>query len=293
MRLLWTILLALASSAALAASPQDDYIAARDKAIAAIEQLQKSHANQEAVDAADTKALADLRNRLATIVAPFAVAGFPDAGEMNLQTLNPDPGEQGFGMLDGLRHAQSEGRASIVATTRGLVERWLKSKAKALPSNLDQALKLDDFYTSAMSSDATFSGTLDFPLKMPDGADIAIARLGVWAQDIGPWREYELVVTIAKGDSVLIADVPATSSVSKIATCEAIWTSAAATAEKLNKVHVASNIQNKQASEAAEAAENKGDRDYRKCMGEHLPHESVFSALLKQAQDLADLLVAK
>src|SRR5438128_2149158 len=88
MRLVWTVMFALASSAAFAASPEDDYIAARDKAIAAIAALNSANAPVETLDAADAKARTDLEARLSAILGPLAVKDFPATGTINLESLS-------------------------------------------------------------------------------------------------------------------------------------------------------------------------------------------------------------
>jgi hypothetical protein len=295
MRLVWTIMFALAGSVAFAASPEDDYIAARDKAIAAIAALNSANAPVETLDAADAKARADLEGRLSSLLGPLAVADFPATGTINLESLSDV--DIGYGMLDGLRYARSDDGPSLVATTRGLLGRWLQSRATEtdaslkLPTGIDEALKLDAFYTQAINSDAAFMGTLDFPLKKPEGADIAIARLGGWTQDVGPIHEQQVIVTLVKGNSVMIASAPAAQPVPKIAACEAIWTSADAAAQKL--AAQATGQKDEKAYDAANAAWEKGDGDYRTCMGERLPGDPVFPALLGQAQELADHMAGK
>jgi len=294
MRLVWTVMFALASSAAFAASPEDDYIATRDKAIAAIAAMESTNTSVETLDAANEKARADLEKRLTALLGPFAVKDFPAAGTLNIESLSSS--DVGFGMLDGLRHATEDG-PSIVASTRGLVERWLKSRAAEteadlkLPTSFDAALKLDAFYTQAIGSDAAFTGTLDFALKKPDGADMAIARLGGWAQDVGPNYNQEVIVTVVKGNSVLIAEAPATPPLPKIAACDAVWTAADAAAQKLAKQ--ATDDSDENTSDAANAAWTKGDGDFRACMGKTLPDNPVFPALLAQAQALADHMAGK
>ncbi|PZV39592.1 hypothetical protein [Mesorhizobium kowhaii] len=297
MRLVWTIIFALATGAAFAASPEDDYIAARDKAISAIATMESANEPVETRDAAGTKALADLEKRLSAILGPLAVAGFPATGTINIESLSDS--DIGFGMLDGLRYAKSDDRPSLVATTRGLLERWLQSRAAEmdasfrLPAGIDAALKLDAFYTQAINSDAAFTGTLDFPLKKPEGADIAFARLGGWAQDIGPNPDQQVIVTLVKGNSVMIASAPAAPPVPKIAACDALWASADAAAQKFQEAYQASDLKDQKAYDAGNAAWEKGDADYRACMGEHLPGEPVFPALLAQAQELADHMAGK
>ncbi|TGQ64114.1 hypothetical protein EN829_020825 [Mesorhizobium sp. M00.F.Ca.ET.186.01.1.1] len=296
MRLVWTIVFALASGAAFAASPEDDYIAARDKAIAAIAAMQSTNAAVEAQDAANEKARADLEKRLAALLGPFTVKGFPAAGTINIESLSAS--DIGFGMLDGLRHGTEDG-PSIVATTRGLLERWLQSKAAEtdadfkLPTGIDEALKLDGFYTQAIGSDAAFTQTLELSLKKPEGADIAVARLGGWAQDVGPNYDQQVVVTVVKGDGVMIAEAPATTPVPRIAACDAIWTAADAAAQKFQEAYQASDLKDEKSFDAANAAWEKGDSDYRACVGEHLPADPAFPALLSQAQSLADHMAGK
>lgn len=297
MRLVWTFLFALVSTAALAASPEDDYIAARDKAIAASAAQESANTAIETIDAQNEKALADLQQRLSGMIGPLTVKDFPSNGTINLESLNAS--DIGFGMLDGLRYANNDNGPSLVATTRGLAERWLKSKANEedeslrLPAGIDAALKLDAFYTQAIGSDAAFSGTLDFALKKPDGADMAFARLGGWTQDVGPIYEQEVIVTLVKGDRVMIAEAAAVPPVPKITACDAVWAAADAAAQKFQETYQASDPKDEKAFDAANAAWEKGDGDYRACMAQHLPDDAAFPALLAQAQALADNMAGK
>ncbi|RRH95961.1 hypothetical protein EH240_23425 [Mesorhizobium tamadayense] len=297
MRLVWMLVFALAGGTALAASPEDDYIAARDKAISEIAALESSNAQVETLDAANTKALADLEKRLSAILGPLSVKDFPATGTINLESLSAS--DIGFGMLDGLRYARSDEGPSIVATTRGLAGRWLQSRAEEedeslkLPAGLDEALKLDAFYTQAIGADAAFVKTLDFSLKTPEGADIAVARLGGWTQDVGPIYDQQVVVAVVKGDRVLIAEAPASPPVPKIAACEAVWTAADAAAQKFQETYQGSDLKDQQAYDSANAAWEKGDGDYRACMGERLPGDPAFPAVLAEAQQLADHMAGK
>ncbi|WP_245482451.1 MULTISPECIES: hypothetical protein [unclassified Mesorhizobium] len=287
----------LAGSAALAASPEDDYIAARDKAIADIAAQESANAPVESLDAQNVKAMADLEKRLSALLGPLAVEGFPATGTINLQSLSDS--DIGFGMLDGLRCTTSDDGPSLVATTRGLAERWLKSRADEtdenlkLPAGIDAALKLDAFYTQAIGADAAFVKTLDFALNKPEGADMAIARLGGWTQDVGPIYDQQVIVTLVKGDRVMIAEAPAAPAVPKIAACDALWTAAAAAAQKFQEAYQASELKDEKSYDAANAAWEKGDADYRACMGERLPGDAAFPALLAQAQALADHMAGK
>lgn len=287
----------LAGSAALAASPEDNYIAARDRAIADIAAQESANAPVETLDAQNVKAMADLEKRLSALLGPLAVEGFPATGTINLQSLSDS--DIGFGMLDGLRYTTSDDGPSLVATTRGLAERWLKSRADEtdenlkLPAGIDAALKLDAFYTQAIGADAAFVKTLDFALIKPEGADMAIARLGGWTQDVGPIYDQQVIVTLVKGDRVMIAEAPAAPAVPKIAACDGLWTAADAAAQKFQEAYQASELKDEKSYDAANAAWEKGDADYRACMGERLPGDAAFPALLAQAQALADHMAGK
>ncbi|MER8896844.1 hypothetical protein [Mesorhizobium sp. M0676] len=297
MRWVWTFLFALVSSVAFAASPEDDYVAARDKAMADIAALNSANAAIETIDAENEKALADLQHRLAGIVGPLAVKDFPPTGTINIESLSDS--DIGYGMLDGLRYTKDDDGPSLVATTRGLLERWLQSRTAEtdesfkLPVGIDEALKLDAFYTQAINSDAAFEGTLDFPLKKPEGADIAFARLGGWTQDVGPIYEQEVVITLVKGNSVRIIAAPAAPAVPKIAACDAVWAAADAAAQKFQEAYQASDLKDEKAFESSNAAWDKGDSDYRACMAQRLPADPAFPALLAQAQALADQMAGK
>lgn len=297
MRLVWTFLFALASSAALAASPEDDYIAARDKAIAAIAALESADTAIETIDVQNEKALADLQQRLFAIIGPLAVKDFPGSGTINLESLSA--ADAGFSMLDGLRYSKGDDGPSLVATTRGLLDRWLQARAAEtdesfkLPAGIDEALKHDGFYTQAVNSDVAFEGTLNLPVKTPEGADLAFARLGGWTQDVGPIYEQQVIVTLIKGNSVLIASASAAPAVPKIAACEAVWAAADAAAQKFQADYQASDLKDETVFDAANASWDKGDSDYRACMGERLPSDPAFPALLAQAQQLADHMAGK
>ncbi|TPN76027.1 hypothetical protein FJ988_28935 [Mesorhizobium sp. CU3] len=297
MRLVLTLLLTLSAGAAYAASPEDDYVATRDKAIADITAQESANTAIETIDAQNEKALADLQQRLSAILGPLSVKGFPTTGTNNIESLNSS--DIGYGMLDGLRYAQSEDGPSIVASTRGLTERWLKSKSDEteadfkLPAAIGDALKLDNFYTQAIGSDAAFSGTLDFQVTKPAGADVAVARLGGWTQDVGPIYDQHVVVAVVKGDRVLIAEAPAAPAVPKIAACDSIWAAADAAAQKTQQADQGADQDDSSGTDAANALWEKGDADYRACMAQRLPGDPAFAGLLKQAQDLADAMAGK
>jgi hypothetical protein len=108
MRLIGFALIALAlfSGGAVAGSPEDDYVATRDKDIARVKHLADAKTDDKKVQAEQDKMLADLQKRLDALVGPFAVAGYPAAGKFTLETLSD--GDIGFGQLDGIVHSVSD-----------------------------------------------------------------------------------------------------------------------------------------------------------------------------------------
>jgi len=299
MRLIGFALLGLAlfAGGAVAASPEDDYVAARDKDIARIKHLIAANADDKKVQAEQDKMIADLQSRLDAIVGPFAVAGYPTAGKMTLETLSD--GDIGFGQLDGMVHSAGDDGPQVIVTTRGLVDRWLRDRSAEkdaelrLPADLDAALREDNFYTFSVSEDAAFGKTADLTVAKPAGADLVAAALGGFAQDIGPNPRQEIVVTLQKGGRVFIANQVAKTAIGKIDACEAIWTAATKKSEELKSAYQKSGAKNEKLFDDGTKAEDDGDKAYRACLVAKTPQQLFYPALAAEAQELADRLAGK
>src|SRR5438105_9188270 len=155
MKLLILAAALLSPAIALAASPEDAYVAARDAAIAAFQKT----ADTKAVDARNKKhdkTLKELEQKLKAIVGPFAMKGFPAQGKINLDTLFSE--DEGFGMLDGIVYGETESAKSVVVTTDGLLQKWLDGRqgkdSTKLPVDPAAAVQTEDFYGAAISTDA-------------------------------------------------------------------------------------------------------------------------------------------
>jgi len=290
--------LCLATSAARAASPEDAYLAARDKHISHIKAMEKAKASAEKVDAEQNKARADLETRLRGLLGDVSVKGFPAAGKINLDSLSDQ--DEGFGMLDGLVYAEGgEDGSRLVVTTRILLDKWLAARAREkdealrLPPDLAGALRLDPFYTFSISSGSGFTRSATLEVTPPEGAELVRAVLGGWAQDIGPNPNYSLVVTLVKGGRAYIGSMPPKTAIGKIAVCEEIWSQALQEVEKLRAAWRASKRKDQMTFDADTKAEEKGDRDFHACFMERAPKEPFYPALVKEAQELADRLAGK
>ena len=288
----YLLALCLTGTAALAASPEATYFSARDKYIAEIKRLETSKASDSAVQAAQDKATRDLAKRLREIIGPVSVKGFPVVGKLSLETLSKE--DVGFGMLDGLAFGEEE--QDLLVTTRPLLTAWLDGKAKEkdaesrLPADAEAAVRLDAFYTFAISSDAAFSKNADIPVAKPAGADFAAAALGEFQQDIGHENVDQIVATVFKGERVLVASVRRKAPIAKIPDCEAIWTDALQKAEKLQAEYRASGLKDEKLFDESTRAEEQGDKDYRACFNERAPREPFFAGVTREAQDLVDRL---
>src|SRR5581483_1902609 len=189
MRLASTLLLlCLFVGASHAASPEDAYLAARDKYVAQFKAMEKAKVNSDKIDAAHTKAIADLEEKLRGIVGEVSVKGVPSTGKINLESLTD--AEVGYGMLDGMKYFdEKEDSPQLVVTTRYLLDKWLAAAAK----DKDKSRRI--------------------------AAELARAVLGGWAQDVGPNLDYWLIVTVVKDGKVYIGSVKPKSKVGEIAVC--------------------------------------------------------------------------
>jgi len=299
MRLIGFALLGLAlfAGGAVAASPEDDYVAARDKDIARIKHLVAANADDKKVQAEQDKMIADLQSRLDAIVGPFAVAGYPTAGKMTLETLSD--GDIGFGQLDGMVHSAGDDGPQVIVTTRGLVDRWLRDRSAEkdaelrLPADLDAALRDNNFYTFAVTEDAAFGKTAELAPAKPAGADFVVAALGGFAQDIGPNPRQEIVVTLQKNGRVYIASQVAKTAIGKIDACETIWTAATKTSEELWKAYEKAGSKDDKLLDERSKAEDDGDKAYRACLVAKTPQQPYYPALVAEAQEIVDRLAGK
>ena len=124
MKPLLALALLLLPVAAFAASPEDDYIAARDKFIAQFK-LKEDEQVTDAIAKAEVAARADLEKKMQALIGASGIKGVPEPGKLNLESLIM--GDMGFGMLEGLKY-DLKGGTELLVTTRSFVERWLKAE---------------------------------------------------------------------------------------------------------------------------------------------------------------------
>lgn len=280
----------LGLSAAIAGTPEADYLAARDAAIARIAKIEAKKPGAD-TSKIDQQALAGLEGRLKSIIGGLSAGPYPATGKIAIDTLSTN--NVGSGGLDALLFATADGGQQAYVTTDGLLARWLSrpeewwTKTRRTPPPLDEALGDPEFYTYAIGVDAALSKTAGLPVAKPEGADFAAALLGGWAQDIGPNPEQEIIVALRKGGKVYIAKERARD-YKPIPACEAVWTDAQRKADQTYKKYTDGGAKDQKVFDAYNAMQTSADRDYRACYAGRIAKEPFFPALAKEAQEIAD-----
>jgi len=283
---------------ARAASPEDDYLATRDKAISKIKAMEKAKASEDKLGAEHEKLRADLENRLRVILGDVSVKGFPGPGKINLESLSDQ--EVGYGMLDGLAYSgDGEGAPQLVVTPRPLLDKWLAARSREkqaefrVSANLETALGQDNFFTFAIGDDAAFKRNANLQLTSPAGVALVRAALGGWTQEIGPNPDLTLIVTLIKGDKVYLGSERPKTAIGNIAACEAIWKRTIEKVDRLRADYEAAKPKDRETFDADAKAQEQGDKDFHACWMERASKEPFYPALLKEAQEFADLIAGK
>lgn len=285
----------LISAAALASAQEDNYIVARDDFIAKFNPPGDPVAPSDAVSKEEEGARADLRKQLQALIGPLNVRGFSGEGAYNVGSLFR--GDIEFGTLDGLTFEAKD--AQLVVTTDGLLERWVKSRdglgvedGAQPPSDAQAALRLDTFYTRAMSTDAAVSNYGDLPVTTPSNAGFVHAMLAARRQDFGPVAPDEIVIGMIAAQRAYVLSLPLDAKLTMIPACEALWTDANAKADKMFEQSPTPEDREKIADEVDRVRE-QGDAAMRACFGERIKADPAFARLTRQAQDWADRLAGK
>jgi hypothetical protein len=310
LRLLVPICLTATISNAIAAPPaksaEDRYIAARDAAIDKISAIYDAGNSGDAARKAEEAASTDLEAQMRAILNESAREGFGPA-KLSIDTFAK--GDEGFGLLDGLRldallgnngeKAGQDGadgkyvapKAHIVVTTQTLFERWLRAHkdwwdkgVKNVPQQIGAALKDVSFYTQAVSSGAAVVGFDSLPIAKPAGASFAYAMLaGRTQSDIPNAADNVFVSAIANG-KVYIAYGSIDPKV-QIPACIAIRTGYDRKAEQAEDDLRLEKIDRK-AYDRLGNLRQKGEDEYKRCFTERAPKQPSFAEAIRQAEKL-------
>jgi len=256
-------LLLLIAPPAWALNPEEAaYIAERDRANAALD----ANWDQDTHD----RALETLTARLRRIVGP-PPKGLEGRGEINT-TLCCGVGAY---KLDGLAFG------NVVVTTEGLLRHWLA--AQDPPRDLAVGLKDGTaVYSSGLVGDAAVDVYATLPIARPPGAVQAVAHLALASQAGSFWPPQEVGVIVQKGERVLLT-------YQKLATVPALPVCETVLAKGMADARAAWQGGRREHSSRLEA---EAETAYLDCWNAHAREAPAYSAILQQAQRLADAFAA-
>jgi hypothetical protein len=299
-------MLSSAIAAPLKPTPEDRYIAARDAAIKKLQPIYDAGNAEDAANKAEAAVVADLQIQMTAILGERTYKGFGTA-KLNLDTLSK--GDEGFGMLDGLRFEAETGKsgekagtkdtagnyvqpkAYVIVTTPTLFERWLHGHKdwwdkglKNVPQQIGAALKDSSFYTQAISTGAAVVNFGNLPIAKPPGAVLACAMLAGRTQDATPEAADEVFVSAVTVDRVYIVYGSIEPAV-KIEACLAIRADYEKRAKQGDDDFQFKKI-DKKAYDKLRNLRQRGEDEYMRCFTQRAPQQPSFVEATKQAQDL-------
>ena len=301
----------LSNANAAPVSAEDRYIATRDAAMAKIAKLYDARKDDEA-SKAEKAADVELTAQMKAILAEPDRKGF---GPLKLNLDAYTSGDQGFGLLDGLRFDSLVGdngekagesgggkyvepKSHFIVTTQPLLERWLRGHKEwwgkdknNVAQQLDAALKQEDFYTQAISTDAAVINFSELPIALPAGAKLAVAILGGRTQDTMPDEADEVFVSALANGKAYVAYGSIKPGM-KIPACIAIRAEANKNAEKAAADFEAKRIDKKTYDKLGDLRQ-RGEDAYKKCFAQRAPQQPSFAETTKQAQALLAEAIGK
>jgi hypothetical protein len=263
MRTVLAFLLLLATPAWALSPEEAAYIAARDRAAAALEQKWDS--------AAHDKAIGTLTPMLRRIVGP-PPKGYPGPGDMVRDSLCCGAGSD---KLDAIAFGDA------VVTTEGLARNWLGEKPKQ-PIDLEAKLKEGEDLYFGLTGDAAVTVYAALPIERPAGAVQAVAHLALASQSGAFSPPREIGVIVMKGGRLFLYLDKAIAT-PELAACEAPL---AAALDKAKAVRAAGKVDD------GLALENEASDAYLRCWSVRVRETTAYPALMQQAQRLADALAA-
>jgi len=283
---------------ARAASPLENYLAARDAYIKKFTALDESGKYDKRANSDVQRALGDLEKRLRGIVGPVAIPGFSAAGKINADTLVRS--DIGFGSLDALVYTSQSGakdkKSRVYVTTTALFDQWLKDHpdnwalAKSeVPKDMREALTLQTFYTFAISGDAAVDKYAELPVAKPAKAKSAFAMLAGISQDDAPIIPGEIIVSVLDEASVFIATAPVAAKLDPIPACQDVWSKAEQAAEATREA----NPGDDPTFELWMQLRDEGVAAFHRCYAERAKGQPTFAAVVRQAQALLERLPLK
>lgn len=227
----------LAAVAPATAGPAEDYIAARNKAAAAIAEAVKANRPLPQIDKAERTARRDLEKRMVALLGPLRFRGLEAKPTFSPDTLVP--GEIGTDSPDGLVFTDKDATTHLLISPEPVFIDWLKARAAeegapaAFKAGIAAAARDDFFYTLTVSRDAAFTTYTALPVVAPAGEE-SYAVLGLFAQDDPGDAPPDSVVVLRVADGrVAVAATEVKLTLPPMPACTALWTAGTAKADAL------------------------------------------------------------
>jgi hypothetical protein len=306
------LILSSASAAPPGAALEDRYIAARDAAIDKFSKRYDAGNFDDDARKAEDAARAELQAQMAAILNEPPRNGFAPP-VLNLDTFYK--GDQGFGMLDGLRFDAETGKggekagkgegdkyvepkAHIIATSERLFERWLRAHkdwwdkgVKNVPQQIGAALKAESFYTQAISTDAAVINFNALPIAKSSSATLVYGFLAGRTQSEIPDTADEVFVTALANGKVYVA-YGSIEPVVQVAACSAIRAGFNKRSEEADEKFRMKEIDKKTYDKLGNLRQ-QGEDAFRRCFTQQAPKQPSFAEAVKQAQALLEASIGK
>jgi len=256
--------LLLLATPAWALSPEEaTYIAARDRAAAALEQKWDS--------AAHDKAIGTLTPMLRRIVGP-PPKGYPGPGDMVRDSLCCGTGSD---KLDAIAFGDA------VVTTEGLARLWLGEKPKQ-PIDLEAKLGEGEDLYFGLTGDAAVTVYATLPIERPAKAVQAVAHLALASQAGAFSPPREIGVIVRKGGKIFLY-LDKAAAAPELPACEEPLVTALDKAKTMRADGKADD---------SFTLENEASEAYVRCWSLRVRETPAYAGLVQQAQRVVDSLAA-
>jgi hypothetical protein len=120
--------------------------------------------------------------------------------------------------------------------------------------------------------------------------EFAAATLVMRSQDIGPRTPDEILISFVQGPRVFVVSAKAKAKIDPIPACDKIWRESETKAEKAYSAYSSSDPKDDKLFDKYTQMREAGDAAFHRCFAERVKNEGSFTALIKEAQALINLL---
>jgi len=286
-----------------AATPDEEaYLLDRARYVKVADSEVADKHNEKQKELVEQPLINNLQERLQKIIGPVKVKGYSTHGISFVQTLFWR--DIGFELADGLFFKAAypdrfEGDDGLVVTSPALflstVQRNLDLSRNEsptptnppAPTNVDEALRSEDFFSDAIAPDEHIYKFLELPVTRPAGPYFVYAMISMRTNDDPIGVPNELDVVVHNGNRVFIATKSgAGAGIRPIRACEAILAAVTKRDRDYNdKIRYVSPAEHDELLVELDRANAEAISSSRRCYRERLSSQPYFPKILDQAQD--------